>query len=335
MNTSFVDQQQAQKIEQQFKKAKKLLLSKNVALIAHYFVDGSIQDLAEDTGGFVGDSLEMAKFGASSDADILIVAGVHFMGETTKILSPNKTILMPTLEATCSLVTSCDINEFKHFKAQYPDHTVVVYANTSVEVKAEADWVATSSIAIPLIEHLQETNQKILWAPDKYLGSYLKKTTGADMVIWQGACIVHEEFKAKAIKDLKKHYPDAAILVHPESPAEVIEMADFIGSSSQMIKAAQSLNNKAFILASDAGLRHKLEQLMPEKLFIEAAQGGTSATCRSCSRCPWMGMNNLERLINSLEHGRNEITLNEEIRQKAFIPLQKMIDFSDSLKSSC
>jgi len=310
-------------------KIKRLLIEKNAVLIAHYYVDAEIQKLAEDTGGIIADSLEMARFGARHPAQTLMVAGVKFMGETAKILSPDKKVLMPTLEANCSLDLSCQPEEFKAFCDKYPDRTIVVYANTSAAIKAMADWVVTSSIAVEVIEHLQAEGKKILWAPDRYLGNYIKNKTGADMVLWQGSCIVHEEFKANAIKELKKQFPDAAVLVHPESPEEVVALADAVGSTSQLLKASQTLANTTFIVATDKGIFYKMQQASPEKTFIEAPTGGTSATCKSCAHCPWMAMNDLKNLAESLESQTNEIFVPEEIRLKALIPLERMVNFTN------
>lgn len=309
---------------------KALLKEHNAAIVAHYYTDDAIQELAEETGGFVSDSLEMARFGARCDADTLIVAGVKFMGETAKILSPEKRVLMPTLEATCSLDLGCPIDEFSAFCDAHPDHTVVVYANTSAAVKARSDWVVTSSIALEVVEHLMDEGKPIIWAPDRYLGSYINKETGADMVLWDGSCIVHEEFKAKGLSDLKHVYPDAAVLVHPESPPAVIDLADVVGSTTQIIRASQELPNEKFIVATDKGIFHKMRTLVPHKVFIEAPTAGSGATCRSCAHCPWMGMNVLENLESSLRDGTNEILVPEDIRQKAMIPLQRMVDFQAS-----
>jgi quinolinate synthase len=198
----------------------------NAVLVAHYYCDPVIQALAEETGGCVSDSLEMARFGSQSSAQTVLVAGVKFMGETAKILNPEKRILMPTLEATCSLDLGCPVDEFAAFCDQHPERTVVVYANTSAAVKARADWVVTSSCALEIVESLMDNGEKIIWAPDKHLGRYIQKETGADMLLWDGACIVHEEFKAKQLQDMRALYPDAAILVHPESPEAVIDLAD-------------------------------------------------------------------------------------------------------------
>lgn len=307
-----------------------LLLEKNAAIVAHYYTDDAIQELAEETGGFVSDSLEMARFGARCDAETLVVAGVKFMGETAKILSPEKRVLMPTLEATCSLDLGCPIEEFSEFCDEHPDHTVIVYANTSAAVKARSDWVVTSSIALEVVEHLMDEGKPMIWAPDRFLGGYINKETGADMVLWDGSCIVHEEFKAKGLKDLMHVYPDAAVLVHPESPSSVIELADVVGSTTQIIKASQQLPNEQFIVATDKGIFHKMRTLAPTKVFIEAPTAGSGATCRSCAHCPWMGMNALENLESSLRDGSNEILVDEGVREKAMVPLQRMVDFQTS-----
>jgi quinolinate synthase len=309
---------------------KTLLKQQDAALVAHYYTDAAIQALAEETGGFISDSLEMARFGSEADASTLIVAGVRFMGETAKILSPQKRVLMPTLEATCSLDLGCPVDKFSEFCDQHPDRTVVVYANTSAAVKARADWVVTSSIALDVAEYLSDKGEKILWAPDKYLGSYIQKETGADMVLWDGSCVVHEEFKARGIQDLKQVYPDAAVLVHPESPASVIELADVVGSTTRIIKASQELPNQKFIVATDRGIFYKMSQASPGKSFYEAPTAGEGATCRSCAHCPWMGMNALQNLAETLESGANEIHIEEGIRKRALIPLERMVNFSKS-----
>ena len=311
---------------------KALLKRENAVIVAHYYTDDAIQELAEETGGCVSDSLEMARFGAACDADTLIVAGVKFMGETAKILSPQKRVLMPTLEATCSLDLGCPIDKFSAFCDDHPDHTVVVYANTSAAVKARADWVVTSGIALEVVEHLMDEGKPIIWAPDKYLGAYINKETGADMVLWNGSCIVHEEFKAKGLQELMHVYPDAAVLVHPESPPSVVELAHVVGSTTQIIRASQELPNEKFIVATDKGIFYKLRSLAPDKIFIEAPTAGSGATCRSCAHCPWMGMNLLENLESSLVDASNEVLIDEELRQKALVPLQRMVDFQASGK---
>ena len=309
---------------------KQLLVEQNAVLVAHYYTDDAIQALAEETGGCVSDSLEMARFGAATDAEAVVVAGVKFMGETAKILSPEKRVLMPSLEATCSLDLGCPIDEFSAFCDEHPDRTVVVYANTSAAVKARSDWVVTSSIALEVAEHLMEQGEKLLWAPDKYLGGYIQKQTGADMVLWDGSCVVHEEFKAKGILDLKAVHPDAAVLVHPESPDSVVELADVVGSTTQIIRASQELANEKFIVATDRGIFYKMRQLAPNKTFIEAPTAGNGATCRSCAHCPWMGMNALDNLEASLKQGSNEIFVDEAIAKKALLPLERMVNFQNS-----
>jgi quinolinate synthase len=313
---------------------KQLLQRENAVLVAHYYTDPLLQALAEETGGCVSDSLEMARFGHAHPADTLIVAGVRFMGETAKILSPEKRVLMPTLEATCSLDIGCPADEFSAFCDQHPDRTVVVYANTSAAVKARADWVVTSSIARELVAHLDAQGEKILWAPDRHLGDYVRRETGADVLLWDGACIVHEEFKAKGIEDLKAVYPDAAVLVHPESPAAVVALADHVGSTSQIIESARTLPNPRFIVATDQGIFYKLQQLVPDKEFIIAPTAGTGATCRSCANCPWMAMNALDNLADALEHGHNEIHVDPAIAAQAMVPLKRMLAFAAERKQA-
>jgi quinolinate synthase len=308
---------------------KQLLQDKNAVLVAHYYTDPEIQALAEETGGCVADSLEMARFGRDHDADTLIVAGVRFMGETAKILTPEKTVLMPTLKAECSLDLGCPPDKFAEFCDQYPDRTVVVYANTSAAVKARADWVVTSSMALELVEHLDSQGEKIVWGPDRHLGGYIQKQTGADMVMWQGACVVHDEFKAKALRDMKKLHPEAAVLVHPESPQNIVDMADAVGSTSQLIKASQTLPNDTFIVATDRGIFYKMQQLQPNKTFLEAPTAGNGATCRSCAHCPWMAMNGLVAIAEALEHGgeQHEIHVDPQLAKEAMIPLDRMLAF--------
>lgn len=307
------------------------LQRKGMALVAHYYVDGDIQDLAEQTGGCVSDSLEMARFGRDHDAASLVVAGVRFMGETAKILSPEKRIFMPTLEAECSLDLGCPPEAFAQFTARYPDRTVVVYANTSARVKALADWVVTSSCALDIVSSLKARGEKILWAPDKHLGAYIQQQTQADMLLWSGACVVHEEFKSKALDDLRKVYPDAGVLVHPESPASVIQGADVVGSTKAIVDAAQSMSNDTFIVATDRGIFHKLRQQNPGKTFIEAPTAGDGATCRSCAHCPWMAMNELRALDRVLHDeaymASCEILVDPGLGLRAKQPLDRMLAF--------
>lgn len=323
----------AQQIADYKAQIKQLLVQQNAVLVAHYYTDDIIQELAEETGGCVSDSLEMARFGAQHPADTLVVAGVRFMGETAKILSPEKRVLMPTLEATCSLDIGCPVDEFSAFCDEHPERKVVVYANTSAAVKARADWVVTSSCALEIVEHLIDQDEKLIWAPDQHLGGYIQKNTDADMILWQGSCIVHEEFKAKGILDLKKIYPDAAVLVHPESPDSVVELADAVGSTSQLIHAAQTMDRSTFIVATDRGIFYKMRQLCPEKEFIEAPTAGAGATCKSCAHCPWMAMNTLPQLAQALSEGNNEIFVDDALREGALKPLTRMLDFTAALKA--
>jgi quinolinate synthase len=310
---------------------KRLLVETDTVMIAHYYCDPEIQALAEATGGFVGDSLEMARFGNRHEATTLLVCGVRFMGETAKILTPNKTVLMPTLEATCSLDLGCPVDEFTQFCDAHPDHTVVVYANTSAAVKARADWVVTSSIAVDVVEQLDSEGKKILWAPDRHLGGYIAKQTGADMLLWKGACIVHDEFKAKALAELKQQYPDAAVLVHPESPANVVNLADAVGSTSQLIKAAQELPNQQLIVATDRGIFYKMQQACPDKEMIIAPTGGNGATCRSCAHCPWMAMNGLKAIESALiDTSGHEVFVDPNLIEDALRPLNRMLEFAAS-----
>ena len=321
--------QQEQVLKDQIKAA---LERENAVIVAHYYTAPAIQALAEETGGCVSDSLEMARFGHDHPASTLVVAGVKFMGETAKILTPHKRVLMPTLEATCSLDLGCPIEEFSAFCDQHPDRTVVVYANTSAAVKARADWVVTSSIALDVAEHLADQGKKIIWAPDQHLGNYVRKQTGADILMWDGACIVHEEFKARGIADLKRVYPDAAVLVHPESPEAVLELADRVGSTTQIIRAATEMDNQRFIVATDQGIFYKLQQQAPDKEFIIAPTAGNGAACRSCAHCPWMAMNDLERLAQVFSRNDNEIFVDPAIGERAMIPLRRMLDFARELQ---
>jgi quinolinate synthase len=299
-------------------------------LVAHYYVDGDLQALAEETGGCVADSLEMARYGTSTDADTLIVCGVRFMGETAKILNPEKRVLMPDLSATCSLDEGCPADVFNDYCDAHPDRTVVVYANTSAAVKARADWMVTSGIALPIIRHLHEQGEKILWAPDKHLGHYVQQQTDADMLLWDGSCVVHEEFKGFALERLKRLHPEAAVLVHPESPEDVLEHADVIGSTTALIKAVNDMPNNEFIVATDDGIFWKMHQLAPGKKLISAPTAGVGATCESCAHCPWMARNALQNLEQVLLSGDNAISIDPVIRNDAVKSIQRMLDFAST-----
>ncbi|MDO8206455.1 MAG: quinolinate synthase NadA [Gallionella sp.] len=307
---------------------KRLLIEQDAVLVAHYYVHPDLQDLAEATGGIVSDSLDMANFGHQHQAKTIVVAGVRFMGETAKILNPEKRVLMPDLGAECSLDLGCPADEFAAFCDAHPDRTVVVYANTSAAVKARADWMVTSSIALPVVKHLHEQGKKILWAPDRHLGNYVQEQTGADMLLWQGACVVHDEYKAQELIALKAKHPGCIVLVHPESPRAVVKLADVVGSTTQLIVAAQNSDAKVFIVATDNGILHKMRTLCPDKLFLEAPTAGVGANCTSCSHCPWMAMNGLSNLAQVLETGSNEIIVDPAIIPRAVLPIQRMLDFA-------
>jgi quinolinate synthase len=304
-----------------------LLKARNAVLIAHYYVDGDLQDLALATGGCVADSLEMARFGRDHAAQTLVVAGVRFMGESAKILSPDKRVLMPDLEATCSLDLGCPPDQFAAFCDAHPDRQVVVYANTSAAVKARADWMVTSSCALAIVEHLKAQGKKILWAPDRHLGRYIQQQTGADMLMWQGECIVHDEFKGLELDLLKQEHPDAMILVHPESPESVVRQAHVVGSTSQLLKAVVDGTAQTYIVATDNGILHRMRQLAPGKTLLEAPTAGNSATCKSCAHCPWMAMNALQGVLDCLEHGSGEIHVPEPVRSQALGCIERMLDF--------
>jgi len=313
---------------------KALLREQNAVLVAHYYVDGDLQALAEETGGCVADSLEMARYGTRTDADTLVVCGVRFMGETAKILNPEKRVLMPDLSATCSLDEGCPTAQFVEFCDAHPDRTVVVYANTSAEVKARADWVVTSGIALPIVRHLHDRGEKILWAPDKHLGHYVQQQTGADMLLWDGSCVVHEEFKGFALERLRRLHPEAAVLVHPESPEDVLAQADVVGSTTALIKAVAGMPNEEFIVATDDGIFWKMHQLAPDKKLISAPTAGVGATCESCAHCPWMARNALQNLEQVLINGDNAIEIAEDVRVDAVRSIQRMLDFAEAHRIS-
>jgi quinolinate synthase len=312
---------------------RELLAREKAVLVAHYYVDAELQELADETGGCVADSLEMARFGRDHEAQTLVVAGVRFMGETSKILSPDKRVLMPDLDATCSLDLGCPVDEFSAFCDAHPDRTVVVYANTSAAVKARADWMVTSSIGLEIVADLHARGEKLIWAPDRHLGSYIQKKTGANMLMWQGSCLVHDEFKGIELDLLREQYPDAKVLVHPESPESVVAQADVVGSTTQLIDAAQRLDAKHFIVATDLGILYKMRLAAPGKTFIEAPTAGNSATCKSCAHCPWMAMNGLANLADVLERGHNEIFVDRAVSERARVPIDRMLDFAARRKA--
>jgi quinolinate synthase len=310
-------------------RAKRLLRERDAVLVAHYYVHPDLQDLAQETGGTVSDSLEMARFGHEHPAKTVVVAGVRFMGETAKILNPEKRVLMPDLAAECSLDLATPADEFAKFCDAHPDRVVVVYANTSAAVKARADWMVTSSIAEKIVGWLHAQGKKVLWAPDKHLGDYVQRVTGADMLMWNASCVVHDEFKAIQLEELKALHPQAKVLVHPESPASVIALADAVGSTTGIILAAERLGAKEYIVATDGGIIHQMRKRMPHVKFIEAPTAGKGATCQSCAHCPWMAMNGLYNLIETLEGAPgHEVFVDPEIGRLASVPIERMLDFA-------
>ena len=304
------------------------LKKQNAVLLAHYYVASELQLLAEKTGGIVADSLEMARFGKHCDADVIVVAGVKFMGETAKILSPEKTVLVVDDNATCSLDISCPIDDFNAFCAEHKEREVVVYANTSAAVKAKASWVVTSGSALKVVAYLHEQGKKILWAPDRHLGAYIKARTQADMLLWHGSCVVHEAFRADALIKLKEKMPEVCVLVHPESPMEVIELADVVGSTTELIKAVRDRTEQTYIVATDNGIFHKMREIAPNKKLIEAPNMGIGATCESCAHCAWMAMNNLEKCWQVLKTHRNKINIEQGIISQAQKAINRLLDFT-------
>ena len=310
-------------------RARRLLKERDAVLVAHYYVHPDLQDLAQSSGGTVSDSLEMARFGHEHKGGTVVVAGVRFMGETAKILNPEKQVLMPDLAAECSLDLATPAGEFAAFCDAHPDRVVVVYANTSAAVKARADWMVTSSIAEKIVAYLHNQGKKVLWAPDKHLGDYVQRVTGADMLMWNASCVVHEEFKAQQLEELKALHPNAKILVHPESPAGVIALADAVGSTTGIIQAAERLGAKEYIVATDGGIIHQMRKRLPGVTFIEAPTAGKGATCQSCAHCPWMAMNGLHNLIETLEGAPgHEVFVDAEIGRKAKVPIERMLEFA-------
>ena len=272
----------------------------------------------------------MARYGSIQNESTLLVAGVRFMGETAKILNPDKKILMIDMDATCSLDTGCDFNEFKNFCMENDDREVVVYANTSAKVKSISDWVVTSSIAVPLIEHLTSLGKKLIWAPDKYLGNYVIDKTGADMLLWNGSCIVHEEYKTIELKKMLMKYPNSDVLVHPESPRSIIQLADTVGSTTKLIEASRASNKKYIIVATEKGILYQMKKYSPEKIFLEAPTEGEGATCKSCGRCPWMNLNTIKKVESVFSSKSNEINLSHDIIIKAKKPIDRMINFNSA-----
>jgi len=300
----------------------RLRKEKNVVILAHYYQVPEIQDIAD----FVGDSLALAQAAAKTQADMILFAGVHFMAETAKILNPDKKVLLPDLLAGCSLADSAPKEKFEAFKKEHPGHVVVSYVNTSADIKALTDIVCTSSNAEKIIRSIPK-GQPIIFAPDKNLGSYLIKKTGRDMLLWNGACEVHEEFSLEKILALKKEHPDAKIIAHPESRGYILDIADYIGSTSGLLKYVQNSDAKEFIIATESGILHKMSQAAPDKILIPAPPVHDDNTC-ACTECPYMKRNTLEKIYLALQYELPEVNIEEELRQKALVPIQRMLELS-------
>ena len=302
------------------KKIKKIKKEKNAALLVHYYQDSSIQEIAD----YLGDSLYLAKVAKNLDSDIIVLSGVHFMAETVKIINPEKKILLPDLKAGCSLADSCPPSLFKSFIKKYPEAVVVSYINCSAEIKAMSDVICTSSNAKAVIDSIPEDKQ-IIFAPDKNLGNYLIKETNRNMILWDGSCVVHEAFSFDKILDLFKKYPKAKFVAHPESKSLILDVANYVGSTSKLLEYVQNSTNKQFIVATEAGILHEMNKRCPDKLFIPAPVEDSSC---ACSECSFMKLNTLEKLFLCLKHEKPEITLTEEIIRKAKAPLLKMLSIS-------
>ena len=299
---------------------KSLRKEKNAIILAHYYQDAEIQDIAD----FVGDSLALAQWATKTTADIIVLCGVHFMGETAKILSPGKRVFIPDMKAGCSLADSCPADEFEKFINDHPNHTVLSYVNTTAAVKALTDIVVTSTNAKQIVDYLPK-DEKIIFGPDKNLGDYINKLTGREMLLWEGVCHVHEQFSLIKILEIKKEHPDALILAHPECPKYLLEVADHVGSTSSILKFATVSENKKFIVATEAGILHQMQKSNPDKEFIPAPP--EDSTC-ACNECFYMKMNTLEKLYLCLKNERPEILVNENVRVKAVKPIERMLEIS-------
>jgi quinolinate synthase len=302
-----------------FSEIKKLKKEKNAVLLAHYYQDADIQDIAD----FIGDSLGLAQQAQSTSADIILFAGVHFMAETAKILNPKKKVIIPDLKAGCSLADSCPPDKFAAFKASHPDHLVISYINCTADIKALTDIICTSSNALQIVESLPK-DQKIIFAPDKNLGAYINKISKRDMLLWDGACMVHEIFSLEKITKLKHLHSDAEIIAHPECEAPILEIADFIGSTTALLKYSQSSKKDKFIVATEAGILHQMIKSSPHKTFIPAPPNNACA----CNDCPYMKLNTLEKIYNCLKYESPEILMKEALIEKAKKPLLRMLELS-------
>mgnify|MGYP003326499957 FL=1 len=302
-----------------FTEIKKLKKEKNAIILAHYYQDPDIQDIAD----YIGDSLGLSQEAEKTTADLIVFAGVHFMAETAKILNPDKKVVLPDLNAGCSLADDCSAEEFEKFKSKYPDHIVVSYINCSAEVKAMSDIICTSSNAVAVINSIPES-QKIIFAPDKNLGRYVIKKTGRDMVLWNGACMVHELFSLEKITKLKVKHPNAKFIAHPECEEPILALADYIGSTTGLLRYTIEQPHKEFIVATEAGILHQMILSSPDKTFIPAPPNNLCA----CNECPHMKLNTLEKLYLCLKYEQPELIMDEHIRMKALKPIQRMLEIS-------
>jgi quinolinate synthase len=302
-----------------FEEIKYLKEKKNAVILAHYYQNSDIQDIAD----YIGDSLGLAQEAQKSEADIILFAGVHFMAETAKILNPTKKVLIPDLKAGCSLADSCPPDEFAAFKAKHPDHIVITYINCTAEIKALSDIICTSSNAVQIVESLPE-DQKIIFAPDKNLGAYINKKTGRNMVLWEGACMVHEIFSLEKITKLKLLHPSAEIIAHPECEAKILEIADFIGSTTALLNYTKKSNTKEFIVATETGILHQMEKASPDKTFIPAPPNNSCA----CNDCPHMKLNTLEKIYIALKYEQPELIMDENLLEEAKKPILRMLELS-------
>lgn len=305
-----------------FAEIEKLKKKKNAIILAHYYQEPDIQDIAD----YIGDSLGLSQEAAKTDAEVIVFAGVHFMAETAKILSPNKTVLLPDVKAGCSLADSCPPHLFRKFKEKYPDHLVITYVNCTAELKALSDIVCTSTNAVQIVESLPK-DQKIIFGPDRNLGAYVAKKTGRDLVLWNGACMVHEIFSQEKITKLKERHPNAKFIAHPECEEVVLKMADYIGSTTGLLKYTITNPATEFIVATESGIIHQMEKANPTKTFIPAPPNNSCA----CNDCPYMKRNTLEKLYLSIKNGLPEVTVPEHIIEQARKPIQRMLDISAEL----
>jgi len=299
----------------------KLKKEKNAVILAHYYQIGEIQDIAD----FVGDSLALSQQAAKTDADMIVFAGVHFMAETAKILNPGKKVVLPDLEAGCSLADSCPANDFSKFKEDHPNHVVISYINCSGDIKALSDIICTSSNAKKMVDSVP-SDQSIIFAPDKNLGRYLVEETGREMVLWNGSCIVHESFSIDKLLELKKQYPDAHIIAHPESEEHILKIAEYVGSTSGLLNFVKASNDKTFIVATESGILHQMQKENPQKQLI-AAPMNEDSTC-ACNECPYMKMNTLEKLYLCMLNESPAIEIGEDLRLKALKPIERMLELS-------